>query len=91
MKYNESNRRLTWDIGDLDQNVESVAAFQVSILPSVSQVGNIPSLVTDTRYRSVDRFTGTTLRASAPDVTTAIHNDPRPDAQDGHVQPLDSQ
>lgn len=91
LKYNASSRVVTWSIGDLEANAAAAAAFQITLLPSVSQVGSMPALIGGTRYSATDKFTGTTLRATAPDVTTELANDPRPDAQEGRVLPLGTQ
>lgn len=84
--YNASNRLITWKVGDLDAGKSESGAFQISFLPSVSQVGSIPALVTDQRFRATDRFTGTILRSTAPNVTTELELDPDRDAQDGRVK-----
>lgn len=84
--YSPSNRLITWKIGDLDAGKSESGAFQISFLPSVSQVGSIPSLVTEQRFKATDRFTGTVLRSTAPNVTTELELDPDKDAQDGRVK-----
>lgn len=91
IKYNASSRIVTWAIGDMDAGSAATAAFQISFLPSVSLVDSIPALTSVARYKATDKFTGTVLRATAPEVTTELKNDPRPDAQDGRVQRADSQ
>lgn len=72
ISYNQSNNSLTWDIGDIDANDEVDAAFQVSILPSASQIDTTPTLVSEQQLRAKDRFTGTTARASTPALTTQL-------------------
>ena len=91
IKYNASSKLVTWTIGDMEAGSAATAAFQISFLPSVSLVDSIPALTSVVRYKATDKFTGTVLRASAPEVTTELKNDPRPDAQDGRVRPADSQ
>jgi len=91
IKYNASSRVVTWAIGDMPAGTAATAAFQISFLPSVSLVDSVPALTSVSRYKATDKFTGTVLRASAPEVTTELKNDPRPDAQDGKVRPSDSQ
>lgn len=85
--YNPVTRAVVWKAGDLEAGEEKEAAFQVSIFPSISQVGQIPTLVGEQRFKATDRFTGTTIRAEAPALTTRLSNDPLEEAQDGHIEP----
>lgn len=85
LKYNASTRQLTWTIGDIDAGKVVTAAYQVSLLPSVSQVGTIPALVTGQRFRANDRFTGSVVRANAPDLSTQLNGDPDSAVRDGRV------
>lgn len=87
--YNTVSRAVTWDVGDLAAGELQEASFQVSFLPSISQVGQTPTILGEQRLRATDRFTGTTIRSTAPALTTRLRSDPDPDAQDGEVQPTD--
>lgn len=84
--YNASTREVTWQIGDLAAGSTDEASFQISFLPSVSQVGTLPTLIGEQHFRATDRFTGTVVRATAPALTTRLPNDPDADAQSGAVQ-----
>lgn len=85
--YNASTREVTWRIGNLNANSSKDAAFQVSFLPSVSQVGTVPTLVSGQNLRATDRFTGSVVRAAALPLSTHLSEDPDPDAQVGRVLP----
>ena len=87
MSYNPTSREVTWQIGALAANRANDAAFQVSLLPSISQVGTVPALVSVQSLRATDRFTGTVVRESADAVTTHLPDDPDPDAQVGRIMP----
>jgi hypothetical protein len=63
--YNTGTREVLWRIGTLGANSAKNAAFQVSFLPSVSQVGTVPTLVGTQNLRATDRFTGTVIRSTA--------------------------
>ena len=62
--YDPKTRILVWDIGTISEktgyegNQKRRIAFQVSVLPSVSQVGSTPDLVYDVRLTGNDTFTG---------------------------------
>ena len=86
INYNPVARQITWDIGDLNAGEAEGAAFQVSFLPSISQVGSVPTILSTQYLRATDRFTGTVLRAEAPALTTRLVADPELSNQDGRVQ-----
>ncbi len=61
--YNQLGGQVLWDAGDVASGVGFGAAprqvaFQISILPSLSQVGTSPVLVSDMSAAADDRFTG---------------------------------
>lgn len=90
ISYNATTRIVTWSIGDVDAGKVVGGAFQVSILPSVSQVSQVPALVLEQRARAQDRFTNTTLRATAPNLTTELSDETDESKQAGRVLPVGS-
>lgn len=72
--YNAANRTIEWDIGDLSANGAVTGWFEVSILPSASQVDTTPTLVGEQRLRGEDRFSGAVVRATSPALTTRLAN-----------------
>ena len=90
ISYNATTRMMTWNIGDVDAGKVVGGAFQVSILPSASQVSQVPALVLEQRARAQDRFTGTTLRATAPNLTTQLSDETDESKQAGRVLPAGS-
>jgi hypothetical protein len=70
LTYSASTRTVEWKIGNLDANDTADGTFQVSILPSTSQIGTTPTLVGTQNLRAEDRFTGTVIRTSANALTT---------------------
>jgi hypothetical protein len=85
--YNANTREALWRIGNLDANASVDAAFQLSFLPSVSQVGTVPTLVGEQSLRATDRFTGTVVRTTAGALTTRLPEDPDPNTYTGQVLP----
>ncbi len=83
--YNPDAREVTWKVGDLKAGEDREASFQVSIRPSLTQVGQVVTLLNEQRLRAVDRFTGTTIRAEAPALTTQLFADPEYEDSDGRV------
>ena len=70
--YNPATRSVEWEVGDLSSEAEATGAFQVSILPSASQVGTTPTLVGEQLLRATDRFTGSDVQAASGAVTTSV-------------------
>lgn len=84
--YNESTRTVSWNIGDVEAGAVVTAFYQVTLLPSLTQVGTIPALVTGQRLRANDRFTGSVVRATTPDLSTQMNGEEDPTVRDGRVQ-----
>ena len=51
-------------------------AFQVTFLPSLSQVGLAPTIVGQTSVSATDSFTGATLQTTFPSLSTRFSSDP---------------
>jgi hypothetical protein len=82
-----SGGELSWDIGSVasGQGFASAprqVAFQISFVPSLSQVDRIPVLLKDIVIEGTDRFTGTPIRIVKSDQTTRIGTDPAYKIQD---------
>lgn len=75
--YDGATNTVTWDIGTLDSGESDSASFQVSLTPSLSQVGTAPTLVSGISFTGTDSVTGQETRVINPAVTTRISNDPR--------------
>lgn len=70
--FNETARILTWDAGSIDANQSKIASFQISFLPSISQIDTTPTLIGDQQFRATDRFTGAVVRARMGARTTRL-------------------
>lgn len=84
--YNATTRTMKWNIGNMDANNTKTLHVQVSLKPSLSQVGSRPTLLESQRLKAVDRFTGTTIRVDNAALTTALFNEDDDDLRDGKVQ-----
>ena len=78
--YEQASRRVTWAMGNLKAGVgfsapPQTTAFQVSLLPSGSQVGQKPLLTGDATFAGQDRFAQVTVQATAPGADTALIGD----------------
>ncbi len=84
--YNDSTRTVEWQIGSLSGNTSAVGAFQVSFLPSASQIDKTPTLLNEQRLKADDNFTGTVVRGSNPALTTKLPAASGYDDKSGNVK-----
>ncbi len=61
--------------------------FQISFLPSTSQVGTAPELIGPVSIKGVDKVTGTTVSGTAPTLTTNFSSDTTFKRDDDKVVP----
>lgn len=84
--FNEVSRTVTWNVGSVDANQSKIASFQVSLLPSKSQIGTTPTLLGEQRLRATDRFTGSVVRTQTPALTTRMSEEAGYPKNIGEVQ-----
>lgn len=75
--YNPMTREVLWTAGDVSAHTGSVegpreVAFQVALIPSITQLGSEVDLVTDLSARGIDTFTEDVIEQRVSDQTTAI-------------------
>jgi hypothetical protein len=80
LTYNEVSNEVSWNVGNIKTNTGYVSAprqvsFQVSLLPSLTQVGSSAMLLGDTKLKATDTFTNVSLSALANSLTTDTIND----------------
>lgn len=81
IKFNQVGGEIVWEIGDLSAGAgittsSKEVSFQVSLLPSLSQIGSEPILVDNISIEGVDDFTGKKISYPIKDVTTSFGTDP---------------
>lgn len=86
-EYNPTSREVTWTVGKLGANGQALGSFQVSILPSASQIGTTPTIVTEQRLSATDNFTDAPIRVTSPALTTKLPEAAGYDRNSGVVQP----
>lgn len=82
IKYNADTRQISWTIGDIAPGVgyntsSKDFAFQVELLPSISQVGNAPVLINPQRIAGTDAFTESVIETTLPAIDTSMESDPQ--------------
>lgn len=81
VSYDDSTRTVTWNIGDLKAgsgftSATRSAEFQVMFVPSISQTGSAPQLLSPSSFTGVDAFTGRNVSISSEQLTTKFSTDP---------------
>ena len=92
ISYNQDTRQLVWDIGSITAGagypggaISPRASMQVSLQPSLSQVGSSPALTEKISFEGVDVFTGTDLRFVADENETTLSSGVGSVASSGNV------
>lgn len=91
VSYNATSRTVTWKAGDVAAGsgyttAARTVSFQVALLPSVSQRGTSPILMSTQQITGIDRFTQKSLSSTRPEVTTQVTGDPNFQSGFGEVQ-----
>ena len=81
VSYDKNSGVVSWNIGNLNAPIAGGSArrdvqFQISLLPSVSQVGTSPILVNQAAFTGTDAWTGSTVQSSQGYLTTSFSTDP---------------
>lgn len=75
--YNENTSEVFWNAGRIPSGGTREASFQVSFLPSLSQIKRAPQLTGDIFLVGTDDFTKTEVRDRKSPVTTSFQSDPQ--------------
>ena len=84
--YDDSNRMISWNIGDLAPGANKTASFQVALLPSIAQKGTSPIVIPTQTLTGTDRFTQAPVMASADALTTQTPSDPNYSSDKGVIK-----
>ena len=81
ISYDPASNLVTWNLGALasDTGFSSASrelAFQISLAPSLSQIGTAPSLVTGIVFSGRDTVTGEIVNINGSSLTTRLVSDP---------------
>lgn len=81
ISYDPATKQVVWKLGTVAAGAGLTSDprevyFQVELNPSVSQVGSVPQLLSETTLIGTDNFTGSALSASRQALNTRLSNDP---------------
>jgi hypothetical protein len=90
INYDSNTGQIVWDVGEIKSGTGSnypskEVSFQVSITPSLSQVGQEMNLVNETTISGIDTFSGERIGEVKPPTTTNIFSDPQYERDIGKV------
>lgn len=73
LKYDQAGHKIVWKLDSLlkDQKVAN-ASFEVKFIPAENQVNTSPLLLRDLTAQAIDVFTGSIIKAQAPNITTDL-------------------
>ena len=80
ISFNPSTKEITWNIGGIPKGTgltgtSREAAFQVSFLPSASQIGTTPLIINEALLTGHDDFANVDVRVSKSGLSTRLSND----------------
>ncbi len=81
IKYSANRSEIVWNVGNVDTYTTNSSrrrqvAFQVSLEPSVAQVGSSPALINSTNLIGQDDFTGENFNRTLQSLSTSFSSDP---------------
>jgi len=77
LEYNTFNRRVTWSINNLNANLiePAKANFEISVTPTLDQIGEYLILTRDTNLEATDNFTSESITDFNGYLTSELEND----------------
>jgi len=81
VSFDPDTRKVIWNVGNILPGTGYTGspkelAFQISLNPSLGQVGTSPDLLNDSEIIGSDNFTNTNVRQQKPSLSTRIVSDP---------------
>lgn len=88
--FDEKTGEVVWSIHSLSAGTGILwpakkVSFQISLMPSLSQAGSSPVLVSDINMTGKDNFTETIAEEKKQDLNTILSNDPKFNYKEGRV------
>ncbi|MEK7460172.1 MAG: hypothetical protein AAB628_01335 [Patescibacteria group bacterium] len=77
ISYDAQNGEVVWNIGRMPAGGTREAAFQIALLPSLSQVGQYPDLTRESVIYGTDDFTKTSVGSKQSAIRTVLRSDPK--------------
>ncbi|MBU3925865.1 hypothetical protein KJ763_01715 [Patescibacteria group bacterium] len=90
VSYDEKTGEVVWNVGNVQAGTGLLwpakqVFFQISFMPSLSQVGTSPILISDVNMEGHDNFTSNIVQDKKQDLNTILSNDPQFKYTEGKV------
>jgi Domain of unknown function DUF11 len=72
IEYNQISKQIRWIVGEVAAQQNKTIKFQVSLLPTTTQVGRTALVIGPQELRANDSFTGVSLRANNPALSNEL-------------------
>lgn len=72
IEYNPASKQIRWNVGEVGSEQNKMVKFQVSLLPTSTQVGKTALVIGPQELRANDSFTGVSLRANNPALSSEL-------------------
>lgn len=92
LTFDATTGEVVWDVGKLSRGTGILmqvkrVVFQIVLIPTSSEAGASPELMSDARAMGEDTFTQMILEATSPSFDTTLPHDPTISSEEGVVQP----
>jgi len=89
--FDFQSREIVWELGDLEAGKGAAApsaqiAFQLAFAPTISQIGQLATLINEAEVTGEDSWTGQMTKKTSPLINTALPNDPSMRPEMGRVE-----
>ncbi len=87
LEFNPVSKQLNWKVGEIGAGSRKVVKFQVTLLPSVTQVGRTVVLFSRSNITATDRFTNTEVSSNAKELYSELSTELGFPKGNGAIQP----
>jgi hypothetical protein len=77
LRNGEISRKVVWTVDDVAASGGNYrAGFELELIPTMADLGQVPLLISNIQYSATDAFTGQLLTGSLSDINANIKDDP---------------
>jgi hypothetical protein len=76
LQYNENNKRIVWNLDKINKNNDEYKiGFEISIIPTIGDIGNILQLLKNVEYSTKDNFCEVEISKNLENLDTNLKYD----------------
>jgi hypothetical protein len=77
IRYGVVSHKVVWTIDNVAaEGSNNRVGFEIELIPTVSELGKTPDLLSNIQYTATDTFTGQQISGSLPNITADLKDDP---------------